>query len=168
MSKKLNGGGTGPLNGLGDIAPPNLDPMDRYYHILRGQLMLPKRGWIVTPKWEPPKVEGMERFQEIYEQHELPRQWQLAEDFFTLLQRGRFMVKRPNWIEPPITAEMEDLVSEEEFIEQWTSALKETAPLVSEAPEEMTKSDVAAYVAYRYPHLDAGRRGALVSGVLGR
>lgn len=110
---KLNGMGSGPLKGLGDIAPPDLDPMDRYFRIIRGQTQLPRRGWIVTPKWTPPVVPGMEAFQKIFEEHELPRKWQLIEDFFTLLQRGRFMVKAPNWIEPPITAEMEDLVSED-------------------------------------------------------
>ena len=110
---KMNGLGTGgPAGTLGDITPASVDPMERYFRILRGQIQLPRRGWIVTPKWEPPVVEGMEKFQKIYEEHELPRNWQLAEDFFLLLQRGRFMVKAPNWIEPPITAEMEDLVNE--------------------------------------------------------
>lgn len=113
MSGKLNGIGSGPLKGLGDIAPSDIDPMERYFRILRGQVQLPRRGWIVTPKWTPPEVPGMESFQKIFEEHELPRKWQMLEDFFTLLQRGRFLVKGPNWIEPPITAEMEDLVSEE-------------------------------------------------------
>lgn len=109
----MNGLGTGGASsGLGDIAPSSVDPMERYFRIIRGQVQLPRRGWIVTPKWVPPSVPGMEKFQEIYEQHELPRHWQMAEDFFLLLQRGRFMVKAPNWIEPPITAEMEDLVNE--------------------------------------------------------
>jgi len=112
VGSKVNGIGTGPLKGLGDIAPTSIDPMERYFQILRGQVQLPRRGWIVTPKWEPPSVPGMEKFQQIFEEHELPRRWQMAEDFFTLLQRGRFLVKNPNWIEAPITAEMEDLVSE--------------------------------------------------------
>lgn len=107
-----NGVGTGPLNGLGDIMPPSVDPMERYFRILRGQVSLPRRGWIVKPEWRPPQVPGMEAFQKIFEDHELPRKWQLLEDFYVLLQRGRFMVKNPNWIEPPITAEMEDLCSE--------------------------------------------------------
>lgn len=110
---KLNGVGSGPLKGLGDIAPPDVDPMDRYFRIIRGQVMLPRRGWIVNPQWAPPSVPGMEKFQEIFETHELPRRWQMAEDFFTLLQRGRFLVKNPNWIEAPITAEMCDVVSED-------------------------------------------------------
>lgn len=109
----MNGLGTGgAASGLGDIAPSSVDPMERYFRIIRGQVQLPRRGWIVNPKWTPPVVPGMESFQKIYEEHELPRNWQLAEDFFLLLQRGRFMVKAPNWIEPPITAEMEDLVNE--------------------------------------------------------
>lgn len=113
MNGKLNGIGTGPLKGLGDIAAPDVDPMDRYFQIIRGQVQLPRRGWIVQPKWTPQQVQGMELFQKVFEEHELPRKWQMLEDFYTLLQRGRFMVKRPNWIEPPITAEMEDLVSED-------------------------------------------------------
>jgi hypothetical protein len=109
----LNGVGTGgPLNGLGDIQPSSVDPMERYFRIVRGQVQLKRRGWIVQPEWTPPVVPGMERFQDLIEQHDLPRRWQMIEDLFVLLQRGRFMVKSPNWIEPPITAEMEDLVSE--------------------------------------------------------
>lgn len=109
---KLNGVGSGPLSGLGDLAPTSVDPMERYFRIIRGQVQLPRRGWIVAPQWTPPSVPGMERFQQVFEEHELPRRWQMAEDLFILLQRGRFMVKSPNWLEPPITAEMEDLVSE--------------------------------------------------------
>ncbi len=113
MANHLNGVGTGgPLNGLGDIAPSSVDPMERYFRIVRGQVQLKRRGWIVPPEWTPPVVPGMESFQRIYEEHDIPRRWQMAEDFFTLLLRGRFMVKSPNWLEPPITAEMEDLVSE--------------------------------------------------------
>ncbi len=109
----VNGLGTGgPVGSLGDIAPASVDPMERYFRIVRGQVQLPRRGWIVNPKWTPPLVNGMEAFQRIFEEHELPRRWQMAEDFFVLLQRGRFMSKGPNWIEPPITAEMEDLVNE--------------------------------------------------------
>jgi hypothetical protein len=110
--RKLNGVGSGPLSGLGDIAPASVDPMERYFRIIRGQVQLPRRGWIVDPQWTQPVVPGMEAFQKVFEEHELPRRWQQAEDFFVLLQRGRFMVKSPNWIEPPITAEMEDLVNE--------------------------------------------------------
>lgn len=107
----VNGLGTDKLGGLGDIAPASVDPMERYFRIVRGQVQLPRRGWIVNPQWTPPVVQGMEPFQKIYEEHELPRRWQMAEDFFILLQRGRFMTKAPNWIEPPITAEMEDLAN---------------------------------------------------------
>ena len=106
-----NGAGTGPVMGLGDIAPASADPMERYFNIIRGQVSLPRRGWIVRPQWSPPNVPGMEAFQEIFEKHELPRKWQLLEDFYILLQRGRFMVKSPNWVEPPITAEMNDVAN---------------------------------------------------------
>src|SRR5574339_1042960 len=109
---KLNGIGTGPLKGLGDIAPASVDPMERYFQIIRGQVQLPRRGWIVSPKWMPPQVQGMEAFQKVFEEHELPRRWQMLEDMFILLQRARFLVKSPNWLEPPITAEMSDIVSE--------------------------------------------------------
>ena len=111
-SKAVNGLGTGPLSGLGDIAPASVDPMERYFRIIRGQVQLPRRGWIVAPEWTPPVVQGMELFQKTFEEHEIPRRWQMAEDFFVLLQRGQFRVKRPNWIEAPITAEMNDVVNE--------------------------------------------------------
>jgi hypothetical protein len=108
----MNGIGSGPLSGLGDIAPASVDPMERYFRIIRGQVQLPRRGWIVDPKWVPPVIQGLEPVQRLIDEHTIPRQWQLMEDLFVLLQRGRFMVKRPNWIEPPITAEMEDLANE--------------------------------------------------------
>ena len=104
--------GTGGPPGLGDMMPPPIDPMERYFNVIRGQVQLPKRPWIVKPNWKPPTIPGMESLQQFVEEHDTPRRWQLAEDFFTLLQRGRFFIKSPNWLEPPITAEMADLVSE--------------------------------------------------------
>ncbi len=114
--KKLNGVGTGGLSGMGDIAPRSVDPTERYFDIVRGQVQLKRRGWIVNPEWKPEAIQGLEGIQRLVEEHELPRRWQMAEDFFLLLQRGRFLVKRPNWIEPPITAEMEDLVNEDSVV----------------------------------------------------
>jgi hypothetical protein len=113
VGKALNGIGTGPLSGgLGDIAPASVDPMERYFRIIRGQVMLPRREWIVDPTWTPPVIQGMEATQKLVDEHIVPRNWQLMEDLFVLLQRGRFMVKGPNWIEPPITAEMADIMNE--------------------------------------------------------
>ena len=106
-----NGNGRPPLAGLGDIAPRSVDPTERYFDITRGQIQLKRRGWIVQPEWTPPAIPGIEAIQRLLEEHSLPRQWQLLEDFYVLLQRGRFMVKSPNWLEPPITAEMEDLAN---------------------------------------------------------
>ena len=115
-----NGVGTGGPAGLGDIAPSSVDPMERYFNIIRGQVQLKRRGWIVSPDWKPPAIEGMGGEQSLLENHTIPRQWQMLEDLFILLQRGQFMVKRPNWIEPPITAEMEDLVTETPLAVQTT------------------------------------------------
>ena len=112
MTGPLNGLGTGGPPGLGDIMPPSVDPMERYFRIIRGQVSLPRRGWIVNPEWTPPRIDGMEVIQKFFEEHQTPRGWQMLEDFYVLLQRGRFFVKSPNWIEPPITAEMQDLVNE--------------------------------------------------------
>jgi hypothetical protein len=112
VAKKLNGMGTGPLSGLGDIPASSVNPMERYFQIIRGQVQLPRRGWIVDPQWKPPSIPGMETMQQWFEEHSIPRQWQMMEDLFVLLQRGRFMVKNPNWIEAPITAEMADIVNE--------------------------------------------------------
>lgn len=116
MAEKLNGVGDIGPRGLGDIMPSSVDPMERYFRIIRGQVQLQRRGWIVSPQWLPPVVAGVEPFQKLLEEHAIPRQWQMLEDLFTLLQRGRFFVKSPNWMEPPITAEMEDLVSEDAVV----------------------------------------------------
>ena len=107
-----NGNGRPPLAGLGDIAPRSVDPTERLFDITRGQVMLKRRGWIVQPEWTPPEIPGIEAIQRLLEEHSLPRQWQMFQDLFVMLQRGRYLVKSPNWLEPPITAEMEDLVSE--------------------------------------------------------
>ena len=107
-----NGNGRPPLAGLGDIAPRSVDPTERLFDIARGQVMLKRRGWIVQPEWTPPEIPGIEAIQRLLEEHSLPRQWQMFQDLFVMLQRGRYLVKSPNWLEPPITAEMEDLVSE--------------------------------------------------------
>lgn len=88
------------------------DPMDRYFQIIRGQVELPRRRWIVKPEWVPPVIPGAEALQRLIEEHQIPRNWQLFEDLYILLQRGEFRVKSPNWIEPPITSEMLDLVNE--------------------------------------------------------
>lgn len=116
MSGPQNGSPLPPLAGLSDIAPESVDPMERYFRILRGQVSLPRRGWIVSPPWTPPPIPGAEIFQRLLEEHSLPRQWQMFEDLYVLLQRGRFLVKSPNWMEPPITAEMEDLASEDAVV----------------------------------------------------
>ena len=108
-----NGHGVPPLAGLGDIAPRSVDPTERYFDITRGQIQLKRRGWIVQPEWTPPAIPGIEAIQRLLEEHSLPRQWQMFQDLFVMLQRGRYLIKGPNWIEPPITAEMQDLVSED-------------------------------------------------------
>lgn len=108
-----NGHSIPPLAGLGDIAPASVDPTERYFNIARAQVQLKRRGWIVSPEWKPPLIPGVEAIQRLLEEHSLPRQWQMFQDLFVMWQRGRFLIKGPNWIEPPITAEMEDLVSED-------------------------------------------------------
>ena len=111
--KPTNGAGTG----LGDIMPPSVDPMEKYFDIYRGQTMLSRRRWIVQPEWKPPAIPGAEINQLLLEEHTLPRLWQLAADLLVLAQRsGEFRVKRPNWIEPPITAEMEDLANSTQIV----------------------------------------------------
>lgn len=106
-----NGHSVPPLAGLGDIAPRSVDLTERYFDIARGQIQLKRRGWIVQPEWTPPAIPGIEGIQRLLEEHSLPRQWQMFQDLFVMLQRGRYLIKSPNWIEPPITAEMEDLAT---------------------------------------------------------
>jgi hypothetical protein len=101
------------VGNLGDImVGAGGDPMDRYFQIICGQVELPRRRWIVRPEWVPPVIPGAEALQRLIEEHQIPRNWQLFEDLFVLMQRGEFRVKSPNWIEPPITSEMLDLVNE--------------------------------------------------------
>ena len=105
------------MNGmLGDIQPRSVDPMERYYDIVAGQVSLPRRKWIVQPEWTPRPIPGAEVNQLLLEEHTLPRLWQQMQDLFVLLQRGEFRVKRPNWIEPPVTATMEDLANSVQIV----------------------------------------------------
>jgi len=93
--------------GLGDIHNKGTDPIETYFDMVRQGVRLPRRRWIVKPDWNPDrdcKVPGLESLQKFFECHQLPRLWQLATDFWTKLQCGTYFTKRPNWIEPPITA----------------------------------------------------------------
>lgn len=90
--------------------------MEKYFDIFRSQAMLPRRRWIVQPGWTPPSIPGAEVNQLLLEGHTLPRLWQLLADFYVMFQQGEFRVKRPNWIEPPITAEMEDLANSVQIV----------------------------------------------------
>jgi len=96
------------LNGLGHLpgtpATKDQDPIETYYNLFRQVPEPSRRKWIVSPDWQPCPIPGMEKFQEWFECHVLPRQWQILVDMWTKFQCGTYFVKRPNWIEPPITA----------------------------------------------------------------
>jgi hypothetical protein len=93
--------------GLGDIISNDLlrtiDP--QWVHLGR-------RRWIVKPEWKPEVIPGLEGAQKLIDSHLVQRLWQLLADNYTLLQRGSFHVQKPGWIDPPITSEPEDRVSE--------------------------------------------------------
>jgi hypothetical protein len=102
----VNGMG-GREGGLGDIINNDLlrsiDP--QWVHLGR-------RRWIVKPEWVPTKIPELELVQKLIDNHMVPRLWQLLADNYTLLQRGSFHVQKPGWIDPPVTSEPEDRVSE--------------------------------------------------------
>lgn len=101
----------GPRN-LGDVYTKGMDPLETIYDAPEQGIRLPRRKWIVQPPWEPPSIPGMEGLQAFLERHFLPRQWQMFADQFIKLQQGQYFVKRPNWIEPPITARNLDIRTE--------------------------------------------------------
>src|SRR5579872_5251292 len=103
---RLNGmNGRG--GGLGDIINNDLlrqvDP--QWVHLGR-------RRWIVKPDWAPEEIPGLGSVQSLIDNHLMVRLWQLLSDNYELLQRGSFHVQKPGWIDPPITSEPEDRVSE--------------------------------------------------------
>jgi len=101
------------MNGrLGDIQTRDRDPLETYFDILRQGVSLPRNRWIVPPEWCPPSIPGVEALQRFYEDHQLPRQWQLLMDLWQKFQCGTFYVKRPDWIEAPVTARIIDLRNE--------------------------------------------------------
>ena len=97
------------MSKVGDFSDKGMDPLDTYLDIVSQGTRLPQRKWIVQPQWNPPSISGLEQIQKFYEGHMLPREWQLLADLWTKFQCGTYFVKRPNWIEPPITAENIDL-----------------------------------------------------------
>lgn len=101
--------------GLGDMAWKGEDPLETYFDLVRQGVQLPRQKWIVQPEWNPLQecqIPGMEAIQKLIECHGLPRLWQLLTDLWTKFQCGTYFVKRPNWLEPPITARVLDLRTE--------------------------------------------------------
>lgn len=111
------------MGGLGDFAPKAANPLETYWDTVRQGVGIPKRKFNVSPMWKPCDVAatvppGPEQAltqaiiraqQEMFECHEVPRNWQLLADLFEKLQNGTFMVKNPNWHEAPLTAMAKDL-----------------------------------------------------------
>ncbi len=99
--------------GLGDLYYKGQDPLERYFDMTRQGVSLSRKRWMVKPTYVPPKVPGMEGLQKVFEEHMIPRNWELLADLWTKLQCGTYFVKNPNWIEPPITALCLDVRTED-------------------------------------------------------
>lgn len=100
------------MPGLHDIPTKALEPQERIHDILRQGVSLPRRKWVVSPEWTPPSVEGSEGLQRVIEGHFLPRQWQMLMDLLQKMGQFPLCVKRPNWIDPPISGIPIDLRTE--------------------------------------------------------
>lgn len=102
----------GRLAGLGDIEPKGVDPLETYFDTVQQGVALPRRRWIVSPEWQPCKVESadplvrklIEAQQQMLECHTLPRMWQTLMDFWVKLQCGTYFTKNEPWLKPPVTA----------------------------------------------------------------
>lgn len=92
------------MPGLHDLPTKALEPQERIHDILRQGVSLPRRKWTVSPEWSPPSIEGSEGLQRVIEGHFLPRQWQMLMDLLQKMGQFPLTVKRPNWIDPPISA----------------------------------------------------------------
>jgi len=91
---------------LGDIQPKSIDQLETYFDMNRQGVVLPRRKWIVAPTWAPPAIPGVEALQTMLEKHALPRSWQLLMDFWQKAQCGTYFVKSPDWLEPPLLADI--------------------------------------------------------------
>jgi hypothetical protein len=116
--------------GLGDIGMKNLDPLDRYFDIINNPAVLPRRPWNVKPDREKVSIPGMDGFQALLEKIWEPDQWQMLVDFLKLLKSDVLFTKKPNWLEPPITATQNELISETPvaILAAATDILKYTVP----------------------------------------
>lgn len=89
---------------LGDMPTRVTDPLETYYDQLRQGVMLPRRKWVKKPDFQPPVIPGAEPLQKFLDEHALPELWTFFADYKKLLECGTYHVKRPNWVEPPLTA----------------------------------------------------------------
>jgi hypothetical protein len=90
--------------GLGDIPTAGLEPNEAINDILRQGVSLPRHKYIVRPDWNPPKILGEEGLQQVIEEHLLPRQYEMMQQFLRQMGEYTQSVKAPNWIEPPVKA----------------------------------------------------------------
>lgn len=129
---------------LGDIYTSGQDPLEKYYDMVRQGVNLTRKKWMVKPSWSPPRVPGMEGLQKVFEDHMLPRNWELLVDLWTKLQCGTYFVKRPNWLEPPITAICIDERTEDCVVVAGGTAGSGDVPLVTfEVPDRHIGTIVA-------------------------
>ena len=99
--------------GLGDLYYKSQDPLEQYFDMTRQGVPLSRKRWMVKPDWKPKPVKGMEALQQVFENHVIPRNWELLVDLWTKFQCGTYFVKGPNWLEPPITAVCLDVRTED-------------------------------------------------------
>lgn len=79
---------------IGDIQPKGVDPLEQFYDIERQGVRLPRRPGISVPPGKDPL-------------------WRNLMDLQVKLQCGTYFTKKPNWLEPPVTAKPLDLSTEE-------------------------------------------------------
>jgi hypothetical protein len=91
------------MRGLGDVLDPSLR------RTIQQGIRLGRSRWIVRPEWIPTAIPELQPQQKFFEDHALPRLWQLLADYQALLQKGTFRIQKPGWIEPPFGCEPEDL-----------------------------------------------------------
>lgn len=99
------GNGIGPSPGMGDLPSRPAVPTETYFSIDRAQQLLTRRPWILQPQVDPRFIKGLEAQQTLIRHELMPDLWEMMKDFLVMQTKMVYFTKRPNWVEPPASAE---------------------------------------------------------------
>jgi hypothetical protein len=89
---------------MGDIYGRKQEAYQAYWDIIEKEKLIPGTEPVMKGPTRVPVIPGMEPMQQFFELHQIPRMREMMKELKELLMCGLYFIKKPNWIEPPITA----------------------------------------------------------------